>query len=1035
MKSKQNYYLRNHLKKVLVLFLVVTLVKVNASSFDTLKGNDGIKKEARVAQTQVSGIVTDQQGTPLPGVAITIKGVAKGVTTDFDGNYSIAVDEGQTLVFSYIGFATKEVVIGGKKTVNITLQEDVSKLDEVVVIGYGTVKKSDLTGSVSSVKADEIAKMPVQSVDKALQGRAAGVQVKTTSAAPGGSVSVIIRGGNSINSSIQPLYIVDGIPVDENSLNSFNPDDIASIEILKDASSTAVYGSRGSNGVVLITSKRGKVGKTRVQYSSYLKYEQFTKGLNLLNGDEFAEIFNEWLVNTGSNPVYNGDNRYFPAPGTIGEGTDWIDQITKDGFVQNQQVSISGGSEDVRYSMSGNYLKHEGIILGGDFTRGTFKVNTDVKVNDWLSIGNNLNISRNVTNGSGTNTNMESGGGTINAAIKMSPVLPVYDINGNYTANNFPGAQGIENPVANANEIINRNTNDRVVGSLFANLTLLKGLNAKISYGVDIKNVKSVFFESSNTIGGGLVGGRAAIDNSTASHFINENIFTYKKTFGEHKIDLLGGYSREWQISESNGISGVGFPSDALEYNNINSAETPGIPTSWKSKWQLESWISRAKYNYKGKYLFTFTGRYDGSSKLAEGNKWAFFPSGAFAWRLSEESFMKDKIDQISDLKLRLSHGLTGNSNIGLYRSQVILGIGGYPFNEAVQTAVYPSTLGNPDLGWEYTTTSNVGIDIGLFHNRYSVSIDMYKQLTKDLLWAKNLDPISGYASSLTNAGTLENKGIELGLNATIIEGAFKWKASGNISFNRNKITYLDDEANQWKVGLPVGVFRGKKEIGIFRDWDDVNNYVDENGAVIMPNAEPGDVKFADLGGAFDANGNPVGDGKITGEDAVILGDPNPDFIFGLTNNFSYKAFDLSIFIQGSQGNDIKNSTGSYLHQVTNMRNNLSRDVLDRWTPENPDGKFMKIGGTGAMSSIEDASYIKLQNVNFTYNIPVSKLKLKAISAAKIYVSGQNLLTITNYSGFDPDVNTGGKSATNLGVDNSAYPMPRVYTMGINVTF
>lgn len=1007
-------------RKVLFKFLMVTvlLCAVNLAAF---------------AQSAISGVVNDEEGLPVPGVSVVEKGTTNGTITDIDGKFTLSADEDGVLIFSFIGFKTVEVPVQNQNFINLTLEEEVIGLDEVVAIGYGTVKKSDLTGSVASVKAEEISKMPVQSFDRALQGRAAGVQVKTTSAAPGGSVSVIIRGGNSVNSSIQPLYIVDGIPVDEGTLNSFNPDDIASMEILKDASSTAIYGSRGANGVVLITTKRGQKGDARVQYSNYIKFEEMKDGLDLLNGEEFAMIFNEWLVNTGSEPLYVGDNRYFPAPESIGQGTDWIDQITRTGFAQNHQLSVTGGTDKAKYALSGNYLDHEGVILGGSFNRGTFKVNTDMEINDWLSLGNNLNVSRHTTSSSGENTNMEAGGGTINAAIKMSPVLPVYDINGDYTANNFPGAQGIENPVANAKEITNENTTDRVIGSLFANISPLEGLNLKVSYGVDIRNGKSVSYNPSTTISGGLKGGTASIDNSEINHYINENILTYKNTFGDHKIDLLTGYSREWEVAEFNGMNGIGFPSDILLYNNMASAEEYGDPTSWKSEWQLESYIGRLNYGFRSKYLLTFTGRYDGSSKLADGKKWAFFPSGAFAWRLSEEAFIKDNIDQLSNLKLRLSHGLTGNSNIGLYKSQVILGIGGYPFNEAVQTAVYPGSLGNPDLGWEYTTTSNIGLDIGFFKNRLSLTADVYQQKTKDLLYWKKLDPMSGYTGSMTNAGELENRGLELSLFAAIAEGDFKWHFSGNISFNRNEIVSLEDEADEWKIGKPVGVFRGRQFDGIFRDWDEVYAHVGESGAMIQPEAQPGDVRYNDVGGAFDEQGNRIPDGKISGEDWVILGDPNPDFIFGITNDFSFKGFDLSLFITGSQGNDILNRTGSYLKQVTNMRNNLDREVLNRWTPENPDAEFMRIGGTGSMPAIEDGSYIKLQNVNLSYNIPVDNIKY--LQAAKVFVSGQNLVTLTDYSGFDPDVNTGGKSATNLGVDNAAYPMPRVYTMGINVTF
>lgn len=976
----------------------------------------------------ITGKVIDENELPLPGVNILIKGTTKGTISDFKGEFSLTVEnDTKTLVLTYIGYRLQEQSIVGISQLNVQLEQDQEQLEEVVVVGYGSVKKSDLTGSVSSVKSDELLQNSPTSLGQALQGRAAGVQVRTNSAAPGGGVSVTVRGGNSVNSSTEPLYVVDGIPLEGN-LTSIPPDDIESIEILKDASSTAIYGSRGANGVVLITTKRGKEGKPTVTYSNFFKIEEKPSNLDILNAEEFTMIHNEWSRNTGTSPIYTGENRYFPSPETAGNGTDWFDQIMQTGFAQNHQLSVNGGSERVKYAISGNLLDHTGVILGGDFSRGSFRANTDIKVNDWVSVGANLNYSATNTNGSGENTNMQAGGGTINAAIKMSPTIPVYDINGNYNQNNFPGAQGIENPVANAKEVTNNTLKDLLLGTVYMNISPLEGLNYKISMSGDIRKTKAMYYKSTKTISGALVGGDAAIDNSNANHYVFDNILTYKKKFGIHKFDVLGGYSREWQTSESAGMTGTGFPSDEIFWNNMASAEQYGRPTSWKTGWQLESLFGRLNYNLNEKYLVSFTGRYDGSSKLANGQQWAFFPSGAVAWRLSEENIIKDNLEQVSTLKLRGSYGLSGNSNIGLYRSQVKLAVGGYPFGDNVHTAVYPNSMGNPDLGWEYTTTTNIGFDLGLWADRLVLNVDAYQQHTNDLLWNKKLDPMSGYTSVMVNGGEIENKGLELGATAVISTKTLGWTVSGNISWNRNKLLALDDEANQWKVGHPLGIMRGKQYLGIFRDMDEILEYTNANGELIMPTARPGDVKYGDVGGAFDEDGNRIPDGKISGEDWTILGNPNPDFIFSINNDFTYRGFTLSVYIYGSQGNEILNRTGGYLTQVTNMRNNLSRRVLDRWTPQNPDADFMRMGGIGTMPNVEDGSYIRLQNVNLAYNFKTENWK--HINMLRVFVSGQNLYTWTNYSGFDPDVNSGGN-----GIDNSSYPVPRAYTMGMSLSF
>lgn len=1002
---------------LVVCFLMSTASMVAQSSSRTING--------RVLLNDIS--------EPAVGAVIQEKGNTGGTVTGIDGDFSLNVSKfPTTVVVSYMGYKKQELLVKSN-FVNVSLELDSHNLDEVVVVAYGTMRKSDLTGSVSSVSTEEISSMPVQTLDKALQGRVPGVSVKTASASPGGSMDIVIRGGNSLMSGLDPLYVIDGFPVDKSYMNSFSSDDVASVEILKDASATALYGSRASNGVILITTKKGKKGKAKVEYSNYFNFQVVQNDLNLLNGSEFAMIYNEYLENLGQAPIYVGENRYFPSPEEIGEGTNWFDQITQMGFAQNHQLTVTGGSDNVNYMLSANYYDHDGVIIGGSFNRISLRSNTDFKINKWLKISNNFSFGRTDRAGSGENTDFDTTGGTIANMIKMSPALPVYDIDGNYMQNNFPGANSLENPVAIAKEISKSNVIDNMIENLSLVVTPYKGITFTSRLGFNVKNSRNDTYTPRTTVSGYNTNGSASISHGSYTSFINENILNYDSDFKDkrHRLGVMAGYSIQKETNKTSGLSASNFPSDFFLTNNMGAATEHDPGTSWKTESQLVSYLGRINYVFDNRYLFTLTGRADGSSRFSKGNKWGFFPSAAFAWNAKNESFLKD-IDMISNLKLRLSWGVTGNQNIGLYKSMSLLAINKYVFGDAVVNGIASSVLADPELKWETTSQYNVGIDYGMFNNRLSLTAEYYYKITNDLLLNQTIPSTSGYSQILTNVGKLQNQGVEFGVRGVALDkNGFRLTLNGSISMNRNKLLEVNTENGElWmdnvfmKEGYPIGLFRGQDFMGIFKSQEEIDSYVHpETGQKIMPGAKPGDVKYRDVNN----------DGKISGEDWVILGNSNPDFIWNFGGDFEYKDLMLSFHFIGSQGNSIRNQSSAYYNQVSTMRSNLSKDVLDRWHPtKNPDGNFMKLGGVGNMPNVEDGSFIKLQNIRLSYRFRIPKMDIDELN---LFVSAQNVFTITKYSGFDPDINTSNGSNVNFGTDNASFPNPRIFSTGFSVKF
>ena len=989
-----------------------------------------------VAQMKISGTVLDgESGDPLPGVSILIKGTASGTTTDIDGAYNIEASSEDVLQFSYIGYLTQEITVGNQSAININLAADIAQLEEVMVIGYGTVKKSDLTGSVSSVKGEELTAYPSVGAVQALQGRAAGLQVTANNGEPGADFKVRVRGGTSINASSDPIFVIDGFVG-----GTLPPaEDIESMEVLKDASATAIYGSRGANGVIMVTTKKGREGKMRVDFRSSFSSQEVISKLDLLNGTQFAEYVNE-----GTPGFYDLNNI---------ENTDWQDEIFRTGSIKNYQLSFSGGNDKVSYYVSGVYYDQEGILIESNYKRYSLTTNLDFKASDKFKLGLNLFARRADKNGSLTQEG--SGGadnvGVVAAAFKFEPTLGIYNADGTYTRNRVGDPH--DNPVAVARERTNQDSEDRLQTNFYGEYSILNNLKFRVSAGGAINYGRLGQYTSTLINAGANVGGDAGIYTDRNTVVLNENYFTYNKKFGlQHDFEAIGGYSYQSSSSESWGAHSQSFITDAVSFWDLDGGSVYQSPSSDISEWEISSWYSRLKYNFDDRLLLTFTARYDGSSIFSEGNKWAFFPSGAIAWNIGNEAFMSG-IEAISDMKLRASYGKTGNRAIGPYQtlarfSSQFTVIGGVPVN-----AVRPTSVANDNLSWETTTQTDIGLDVGLFGGRLNIVTDYYYMRTNDLLFSVPLPEYSGYGTQLQNIGVVENKGFEFSVNSNNLVGEFQWSTGFNISLNRNKILELPDgneiqyssgpghmvgigNTQVLREGQPVGVFYGYIYDGVYQEGDE---FISGSGF----EQEAGGEKYRDISGRDDNNElTNTPDGQLNNDDRTIIGDPNPDFIWGLNNDFKYKNFDLNIFFQASVGNDIYNFSVMELDRLS-ASNNATTAALNRWTPTNTDTDIPKVNTSRAYKPstrwVEDGSFIRLKNIALGYNLPTVATEKLKIRSARIYVSAQNLLTFTDYTGFDPEVNYRTSGSTNgnrnLGLDYGSYPNAKSYTVGLNIGF
>ena len=993
----------------------------------------------------ITGKVTDENTEGLPGVNILVKGTTTGTVTDVSGDYRITVlDASAVLVFSSVGYETQEVIVGNQSTINLQMTPDIQSLSEIVVVGYGTQERAKVTGAISTVSSEELNALPVPSLDAALQGRAAGVTV-TNIGSPGANPLVRIRGIGTVGDN-DPLYVIDGMPA--GGLNSINPNDIESIDILKDASAAAIYGSRAANGVILVTTKKGRAGKTVVNVDSYYGLQKAWKQWDLLNVDQYLDYGRDLQTN-GGQPV---PQRFDDLGEFANVETDWQDEMFQTAAIQDHNISISGGSENVTFNVGAGYFNQEGIMLGTGFERVSFRANTNFKIGSRLNIGQTLTLAH-------TNRNVEpfSGGRSqIEHMIKSVPYIPVYDASrpGGFRAPDRLDGSDPENPVMNATLRQNDVTDLKLLGTAFAELEIIDGLKYKFLLGLDVNYGTQFQFTPIFDAGDFSLNPTADISDNRST-FISplvSNQLSYNKSFGSHNIEALAVIEKQ-TFTRSN-VSGAGENSLTSDIRVLNGVESPTVGGT-KTEYALISYIGRVNYDYDGKYLIGASIRRDGGSRFGPDNKWGTFPSVSAGWRISEEGFMEGIRDVISDLKLRGSWGQTGNDKIGDYAYQATInGNFNYNFDGTLVPASIINSLANEDIKWETTVMTNIGFDLGLLDNQFTLSFEWFKNETQDMLLGVPIPPSLGYdIAPVANVGNVENRGIEAMLGYRKSTGNFQWSVNGNISFIENELTSLGigntifgpafegDPTTYTEENQPIAYFYGWVVDGIYQEGDDLS---------AQPNASPGDIRFKDIAGPPDEDGNPTGpDGIIDANDRTNIGHFLPDVTYGLNATANWRGFDFTIFLQGVSGNDILNTNIYDLEGMTRLFN-AGTAVLDRWTPENPDTDVPRaVTGDPNRNSrlstryIEDGSYLRIKNLAIGYTLPNELLNSFGngfITNVRIYLSSQNLLTLTDYSGYDPEIGrrsdfTAQNASLSTGVDYGQFPQARTFLAGIQIGF
>lgn len=973
----------------------------------------GVISFAQAQYSKVAGTVTDDKGTPLLGVSVVIKGTTKGVATDFDGQYALSdVPNGAVLEFSSVGYKTLSVKVSSAK-LNVKLYELTQDLDEVVVVGYGTQKRGDVTTAITSVKTQDLDQRPVISAAQAIQGRAAGIQVVQPNGAPGAGLAVRIRGNTSISASNDPLYVVDGIPVQD--ISGIAPTDIENMQVLKDASSAAIYGSRAANGVVLITTKQGVRNQPKVSLNSYVGLSQVAKRIESLNTAQYKELMDEIGAIT--------------LPAGLTDKTDWFDQTFRKSFIRNNQVAFSNATENTKYYISAGNSKDEGVIRSSYFERYNVRLNLQTKMREWLTFDTNLSYADYSSNGIITGTGANRAG-VVLSVINTPKYAPIWSEKAGeegWYYYNFYGAN-LTHPVENiSRNADNTSKSNRLVGSVSAIVRLLPSLTFKSTVGIDRLGRTQTHWTDPKlgSYGRSLFGTADDIrTNNTVMTY--DNLLTFDKSFGKHNLSALAGTSGTVSKWDESALYASHFLSSDIKTLNAANKIEQGSGTN-AAEWAIMSYLGRISYNYDSKYLFTANFRADGSSKLAPSKRWGYFPSVSVGWRLSQEDFLKG-VAWLNDLKLRGGWGQTGNqagiSDYGYLQRYSITRQNWWEAGKGdAMITLRPNSFSNPNLTWETTTQSNIGLDVALFNNRLSLALDAYLKKTTNLLMDVPLPSTSPIPSIYRNEGEMTNKGFELSVDSRNLTGDFGWNTNFNISFNRNELTKLtlqkvyyygntSESTNEQVVRITEG-----QPLGKF--WGLVSEGVDP---------QTGDIKYKDLNN----------DGKISVSDKTYIGDPNPDFTFGLTNDFSYKNFTLSVFLQGSYGNDIYNASrieteGMYKDQ------NQSTAVLNRWkTPgQITDIPRAKKGTDNVRASsrwIEDGSYLRLKTLTLAYNLANADLAKYGIRKLQPYFTAQNLWTLTNYKGFDPEVNQG-LSGPTMGIDWGTYPQTKTFIFGLNIEF
>lgn len=1002
-----------HFLLIIRTTIILLFTCVFCSMAESVYSHNAIDQQQKKS---ITGTVVDQNNIPLIGANIVEKGTTNGAVTNVDGEFILNINENATINISYIGYIAQDINTQGKETFNIVLQEDINILDELVVIGYGTVRRGDVTTAVSTVSTEDLMERPIISAAQAIQGKAAGVQVVQPSGLPGTGMVVRVRGNTSITASNDPLYVVDGVPTDD--INFLAPADIESMQILKDASSAAIYGSRASNGVVLITTKQGIAGQSKISFNSYLGISKVIKQMKSLNVEQYKELMD--------------DLGAVILPDGLKDQTDWFSEAFRNGINQNYQVSITSGNDKLRYFLSGGYTDEKGILNVSYYKRYNLRANIDNQIRDWLNINANIAYSDYSNNGiiSGTGSNRA---GVVLSVINTPTYAPIWDPeNPGQYYNDFYGAN-ITHPIENMSRTEDDKSNsNRLLGSFNLKVDLLPNLQFKSTNSIDRVYYHSTsFLDPIKTSYGRNQGGTASDNRSLSTILTFDNILTYNLTLGEnHSLSLMGGTSYTSSLWNNSYMNAAFYRTDYTPktLNAANRIDPYGTGTT-ASDWALMSYLGRISYNYASKYLLTANFRADGSSKLSPDNRFGYFPSLSAAWRISSESFMSD-IDWIDDLKLRGGWGKTGNqSGISDYAYLQMYDIQRIPWWETGKDRavvnINPANMRNRDLTWETTTQSNIGIDITLLKSRITFTADAYYKYTTNLLMNVPLPGGLDFSNIYRNEGEMENRGFEFALNTRNIDNKdFNWTTDFNMSFNRNKVTKLSlqkiyyfantSEATSENVvrmteGKPLGMF-----------WGYISEGVDP---------ETGDLIFSDLDG----------NGRITTSDKKYIGDPNPDFVLGMTNDLSYKGLNLSLFIQGSYGNEVYNASR---YETEGMYNGMNQttEVIRRWRIP---GQITDIpratSGTDNLRAstrfIENGSYLRLKSLTLSYNIKSSLLDRLKISRLQPYFTAQNLFTITNYSGFDPEVNQYGGSSTVQGIDWGTYPQVKTFIFGLNIDF
>ncbi len=1043
---KLHFSIKNFMpiKNYFILFLVVFSCSIQTFASTEYINNEKPIAVSNLALITIKGLVLDSENKELL-IGATVKDTKsdKATVTDIDGNFELEVEDGTILEIIYLGYLNKQVLVQGSKKLEIFLEKNSQMIEEVVVVGYGSQKKSDLTGSVSTIGSKELKQLPSTGLEQAMQGRSAGVYITQNSGSPGGAMSIRIRGTSSTLSA-EPLYVIDGIPIVNdnrgtsatfesdgggqysNALTTINPNDIESIEVLKDASATAIYGARAANGVVLITTKKGSDGKKQITYETYFGVQQLFKKIPMMDLKQYAG----YILDTNVGKIEE-----FADLNLLGKGTDWQDVIFRNAAMKNHQFSLTGGNEKTNFSITGGLHQKDGIVEGSDFLRYSGKLNIDHTYNKHLKLGANITTSRTKEH----ITFNDNSNGVIYTALLTPPMVAARTLDGTF-GSPPPGNNIVltfDNPLANALEISDINNKQRTLASLYGEVKIMPWLTYRAEFSTDLLYTNHNTFWPSYARGTLSRQSRVRRNVNNSTFWINKHLLTFNKKFNNtHDVTFLSGFEAQEGTYEWLYAAKDNLPNNALKELNLGNAGSQ-VTNGGAGHWALLSYFGRLNYGFKDRYLLTSTLRSDGSSRFGANNKYGLFPSLAFAWRASQESFLKP-ITSISNLKFRLGYGAVGNQEIGLYSFAALLRNQDVVIGNSLLTGFAPDNIANPNVKWESSVQYNTGMDFGLFNNRIEIVVDVYNKISKDMLLPAILPATAGSLNPpFINIGRMENKGFEFALNTQNLTGKFSWKTTANFSVNRNKVIDLGSTGSLTGVlqrlpitrteeGLPIGQYYGHKVIGIFRNVAEVaESPFQETGT------RPGDLKFQDING----------DRIIDDKDKTFIGSPHPDYTYNFINDFNLGNFDVNIFLRGVQGNEVYNMLRRDI-AGTGAWHNQSIDVIDRWSPTNPNGTEARANGNDPNNNrrvstrfVEDGSFLRLQNCMIGYNMPKSLVSKIKISNLRFYISGQNLFTITKYKGFDPEIGSFNQNPLISGVDNGRFPSARSITTGATLNF